>query len=595
MKHLLLLASALVVSPLPAQEPAAPAQGRDMLFLYVAEAESFFRHPKDRGLLEALRLIDDRVLELPDEIPGFPPVPPEAIQLATRLLVGEKSLRIGIVSEPDPALPNPLYGQVTLMENDPQAAVRMYEAVVGMLAMMGAPVEPVGEEGLTSALAIPAPVPVRFGARGEDFVFSVGQAVDAPLDLSGTRLPGGITPSLVLHLDFGALIELTTLLAGMDDMQETQQLVDFYTSLGFSRMVIDVAYGSDRERSYTVTRMPGYADVVRNMGTMPARALGSADLRLVPKDATWAVVGACNVRGTVDMFLGLVEDELAEAGMGDPVEMWQGMTGFHLYEDVVDNFGSAWGIYASDTTGGGGLLSIVAFVELSDAERWGTTQARIEDMVDGIGEMEARGYVRVRRWAQRGARYSSLTFPGLPVPFEPTLATTDTHLFVGATPQAALAAVAQATGRGESLLDNQRFREQLAGDPEGAMGVSFFDSPRLLREGYGLTSLLTSALVNGTRSRAGDRDAGMVMPSYHELMRGAKASVAVTRFVEGDYVQEARGDGSILVNVTSFVGLVGSTPLLLALPVLFASGARFEPTMMEEVIEAEIVDDDEDF
>ena len=78
------------------------------------------------------------------------------------------------------------------------------------------------------------------------------------------------------------------------------------------------------------------------------------------------------------------EPEVAD----DPVMLLQQNTGFHLYRDFIDPMGAVCGLYASDTTGGGGLLSMVAFVELADAAAWRSTQSRVEDMIDKLGRIE---------------------------------------------------------------------------------------------------------------------------------------------------------------------------------------------------------------
>ena len=41
-----------------------------------------------------------------------------------------------------------------------------------------------------------------------------------------------------------------------------------------------------------------------------------------------------------------------------------------------------------------------------------------------LGAAEAQGYVRLKSWEQGGTHFATLTFPGLPVPFEPTAAIT---------------------------------------------------------------------------------------------------------------------------------------------------------------------------
>ncbi|MCP3915624.1 MAG: hypothetical protein GY711_08725 [bacterium] len=563
-----LLPLALPLALPPQEAVPVPAQDAEFFSMYVADAADMFRHPKDQALLAALRLVDDRLKELPGDIPDMPPLPPAVFDLATHLLVGEKTIHIGNLADAPAGSPFPLYVQLAMKEGDAERAADMHQSIRDLVAGFGVELPP-AENGMTP-IPVPAPVEVLFGQQGGDFVVTAGKTEIRPIGLEGTGLPPGVAPSLLMHIDYAHFLDLMFSGMAMEAPNQAEEMRNMMSLLGVDDLVFDMAAGSNADNTFTMLTMPGYGKVMRETGVAPERTLTAADLALVPRDATWASVGAFNLRGTIESILTGLGPMLEGQGIGDPVEMLQGMTGFHLYEDIVDNFGSTWGLYASDTTGGGGLLSIVAFVELSDAQRLRQTQERVTDMIDGLGEMEAEGYVRVRDWEHGGAQLASLTFPGLPVPFEPTIVTTATHLFISATPQGAVAAVEQASGRNGSLVERPDFQAQLPGRVEGAYAVSFMDSKRLIRDGYGMTSLLCSALVNGTRSRMNlERDAGVILPSYHELAAGAKATVSLARVVGDDYVQVTQSDPSVLVNVASFAGLVGSSPMLALVPLVF--------------------------
>ena len=85
----------------------------DLLVLHMENAEELLRHPKDAGLLAALRMLDDRLAELPGEIPNAPPIPPEVIELATRVMTGAKTARIGLRPNADLSRGEvPFYGRL---------------------------------------------------------------------------------------------------------------------------------------------------------------------------------------------------------------------------------------------------------------------------------------------------------------------------------------------------------------------------------------------------------------------------------------------------------------------------------------------------
>ena len=267
------------------------------------------------------------------------------------------------------------------------------------------------------------------------------------------------------------------------------------------------------------------------------------------------------------MMMGMMETIGAEQGMGDPVEMIAQMTGINVEADLIAHLGSRFGIYASDSTGGGGFSSAVMFMELKSREGLMPLVERLTGMINGMGQSEADGYVQMRPWEQGGMQYYTLTFPGIPVPIEPTIAMTDNYMFVGMSPNATMAAVAQAAGSGGGLMDNAAFRDQLPGGLDGAYAVTFLDNARLMRDGYGITNLMCSGLRNGVRSPSDPtREPGPVMLPYHEFVKGVKASVGVTRIVGDDLISQAQGDPSMLVNVTGLVGFVASSPLAVLVP-----------------------------
>ena len=555
--------------------PAAPAQDKDLFTLYVADTDTFFANEKDAGLLSAFKMIKARMAELPGEIPDFPQLPPDMVSLVTGLLTGEKSLRIGTSNDPD--MPFPVYGQLDVIEGDEAAAQHLATTLYNLGLMAGVPFGQKGEDGLVPLVGTD-PVDVHFGAKGSSVILSAGKSIDHGVDLSTTGLPAGVAPNFLMQLDMGGLMDLAE--KWLTISGQAEEFENPLAQMGMDRLAISVANGSDSERSYTVTRMSGYGEWVAATGMLPRRNLTLADVNLIPQSAMFGMVSTTNFQGTLDYLLDMLEPELAAEGIGDPVGMVAALTGFHLEEDLIDHLGDAVGLYTSDATGGGGLLSLVAFIELSNPEGMLSTIERLEDIVNGVVASEAQGYVRTRHWQRGGNEYLSLTFPGLPIPAEPTLSVSGNHLFIGMSPGATVGAVESAQQAG-GLNDNPRFAENLPHAIAHSQSISFTDSPRMLRHGYGITSLFCSALVNGTRSRFNDsRDAGMIMPTFPELARGAKASVTST-YVDGDdYVTEHWADSSMLVNMTSMVGWLTSSPAALLIPLALVGVAAAESEEM---------------
>jgi len=577
--------------------PSSPAaQDAPLLTLWVEDAATCFPDPKDAALIAALRLVDDRVLELPEELPDFD-LPAPLVPILARALTCRKSLRIH--SSQDPALMVPIYGQLELQGLAPGAAE---ETARFLLDLVGSQGFALGEPLPSGLVPIQPPnppiIPLHLGARTrpggppDTVVVSIGKLLDEPGLPGANVLPKGVRPSLTLHLDYGRVIELVGGLMSMGAPDQAEMFMNLMEAFGLSDFVLDAAVGSDDRRSYSAVRMPGYGAGLRERGLLAARGLTAKDLARIPEDAGWASLSTVNLNGLVDLLLRVFQPQLTEAGMEDPLATLADMTGFHLKADLLDHLGSACGAYVSDTTGGGGMTSFVLFVELANGEGMLATLERAQDLVDGLGSAQARGYVRTKSWQHAGIDLITLTFPGLPVPVEPTLAIADGFLYAGLSPQTTIAAVAHARSGSKGLAANERFAAELPSSIEGAMALSFLDNARMLREGYGCASLLCSAVANGTRSRAGsERDAGILMPSFHELARGARASVRVTRIEGDDLVVTGHGDRSLLVTLSGAVGMLSSTPVVLV--PMMAAGAvsarqrAYEAEAYEDWVEIE--------
>jgi len=548
---------------------------QDFVAVRIEDTRAQLRHPKDQGLARVAALLGERLAELPGEVPGAPPLDPAWIKLATNLGASAKTLRLGLRTDIDPFGPvPPIYGRLELHRASAEEAAGLADRVLEVLRAMGAPELEVAPNGMRT---IPGPpLPTTFGAIGSDIVLDLGAPAAPPVVVSDPLLPAGAAPRMALHMDFEPLMGLA-----LAQMQQQQPEVagfmgELFERLGLDDLQLHVASACDDERSYTVARIPGYAETMRANGFVTDGSLEVNEFALVPRDATWASLGKVNFSGMFEFVVDIATDAMAQQGMeGDPVEMLFGMSGFHLRDDLVSLVGDTCGMYASDTTGGGGLMSTVMFVALRDAERALETRERLEELLNGAAALKMQGYMQVRASTVDGIEYATMTFPGLPVPLEPTIAITDSWLFIGATKGAAVEAVRHARAQDrETLLDHPGLHAQLPGGIADIQSITFQDGERLVRAGYGPMQMFATSLANGVRSRRdGLRDAGEVLPPYNELVRGALSTVSVGRLMGADWVVESRGDASVAVQLAMLCGWVTSNDLFLALPMLAAVGA----------------------
>jgi hypothetical protein len=259
------------------------------------------------------------------------------------------------------------------------------------------------------------------------------------------------------------------------------------------------------------------------------------------------------------------------------------MTGLDLRADFFPHLGETMGFYMSDSTGGGTMASAVVIVELTNAQG-------MRDFIDQICELmspmwqeaQANGLTIKRSTVNAdGVELNTMTFPGLPVPVEPTYALLDKWLVFGLSPQATRAAVWQIRSGSPGLRDNPRFVEQATAlnASDSATVVEFFDTPALLADGYTWMNLLMSAAANGLRT-GGSPDPGMLLDPYPVLAQDAKAWLQISTYEGDDLVARAVSDASMMVNMTGFAGFLDRSGLMMVLPLaIFTAGQSFRTSL----------------
>ncbi len=559
MRYMLIVAAAGLLAAAP-KTPVAPAKaepqkapGGDVLVVNSAGLSKLLVDKKDAGLLEALRLVDERVLDLPAELEQ--PFPAPAIRLALDLLAGPLVLQAGM--NPNAAEGGlPFYAQIAFSGRTADEATEAARNISGALQMMtGMPGQAVPGRAGVNSLALPNGMTVYHGTeRAGEFAVGVN-ALRAAATRPASGLPKGVEPVLTLRLDAAAaqpLVEMILAQVGPDAEDVRNQLL-LYNLIGPDASSFTAAVGHGADRCHAWWKYSNYGRIAQRSPIVAREPLVEKDMAMIPEDAVWATVARMRISRILDTFRQTLGPEAVEAGLQEATAE----LGFNPERDLLAHLGSAYGFYTSESNGGG-LHSAVLFMEVSNPAALDATLARIHQQVNGLAREHAKGYVRLRTTARSGVQVTTLTFPGLPVPLEPSWAVAKGWLIVGATPQGLAAALDRAAAGGKSLVDNKRFREMGGDGWRKATSVSFMDTPRLARGGYGLTSMLCSALSNAVNSPASpDRFQGTILPPLAQLLDGAKASVSLYGFEGEDLVGTSQCDRSMLVNIAGATGLLG--------------------------------------
>ena len=549
------------------------AQTGDAITFYSAGLEQALPDSKDAVLVKALRLIDQRLGELPRET-GEEDMPAAALQFALGLLLGQMEFRAGLLEQPPTPDSPPVYAQVDFLTANLEQAQTLSGQFSGLLAskaqMPPQAIKPAPDLPGMQMVETPGPL-AYFGAmkldNGASFSIAMNKVSPTALKPESIAAVPNAKSALALNVNFKHLQPLFEMAfaQGGDDpgVGAAKQQLASMGLYGPDATVISAALGHQKDRAVAVMRLTNYKTALEKSGFMPAQTITAADLKRIPSDASFAQISKANLAAFGQKIR---EAALAhEEGAVDPMQLVEQMTGINPQRDILDHLGQTVGFYSSDTTGGGGLFSIAGFIEVKNPDALNQTIAKITAMLNEMAKQNAKGYVRIADRTINDQPMRSLTFPGVPIPLEISFAMADGYLHVAASPQSLLAAIEQSRTGKSSLADNPRFKEMGGDKVNGAMKVSFMDTPRLMRGGYGIVSLGMAALTNAVRSPTdSQRGSDLIMPSLGELSNGAKAAVGITRFDGNDLVATCQMDRSALVNICGAVGVWGGSPMSLA-------------------------------
>ena len=574
----------LIAAGLLASAGLALAQdsGTTVLVVERAAASEFLVDAKDAGLRRALAMVPDRLGELPREIPEFPPEATGIINLL--LTAASRPATLAVRYDADnPSGAGFGYGVVATIRTEGKQEAEALQARVNAMLLKAKPRTRPSSKWPTM-LDLPSPAgSVSFGPReaaGGDWVWQVVFGNVTTPDFGAGTLPEpvkGVKTVLRGRLDFAGLTPVVDMFEGFaaGNPQAEQTIEGFRESgmIGEGAVKVNFQVGYTDEESRSISVWEG-AKRYMEAWHMTEAPLTKGELAAIPADATMAFLAKSDMAAIQDMIDQAVANAPeAEQGFAQFTQA----TGVDLRDDVLGTLGGAVGLYASDSTGGGSLGSLVAIISFKDRARFMEAHEKLRAVANSAADQApfGPGYIRVTPWQDGDTELCSLRFPGVPVPIELTWAATQDWLVVGLTPQAAIAAARQASGKGDDGIGSlAAFR---AGVPKGheLVSISYFDTARAMKPGFPLASMVCSAVGNAVRSPGdGGRDPGLVMPTFGELAKGVRAQVQVSYWRDDDFVTETRGDRSLLVNGTAAAGVITEIAPLIAIPVFAGIAAE---------------------
>lgn len=580
------MAAGLALAPaaLAQDGPRPEFRAGTVLVAEYASLDQLFTHPKDAAFGRALAMIPSRVRELPREVRDMPP---EVAGILNMLLPAlARPGRLAIVYNGD----NPSggafgYGAVvstlTSGKEDADAMHAQVMALTTQALRQGGGPRPARSKRFPGMTDIQTPFALlSFGPReakdGWRYEVAIG-TVDNP-DAVTEALPApaaGMTPFFRARIDLAGvnpLMEMATALGGNNP--EALEAMDAARSIGFGGphpMRINYQVGLAPAATVALAVVEGAKPAAAALG-MGERPIGKEDFAIIPADATSAYFKRGAGKPPID--LRSVASRIPDAARF--LDEFHAHTNVDLEEDVLNALGDSVAVYMSDSTGGGGLGSAVAMLEIRDRTRLVEAVGKLTVFANSAADRLplGPGYIRLVAGKEDGNDLLTLRFPGLPVPLELTVAMTPRWLIVGPTPQATLAATRQATGKGDAgLLSNKAFASSIPAD-RPLVGFSFTDTARHFAGGYASLSLIGSALANAVRSPADStREPGLLVPLYNDLKRDVRPAVSFSYWNGDALVIESLSDRSALVNAAGAIGAIGNILPALIVPAAIAGAA----------------------
>lgn len=565
--HILSLAlSFLVSTALQAPSGVVPAQRAaddgPLVRLESRGIGGWLGDPRDAGLAAALALVGNRLAELPDELGEGAALPPGLLEVLGELCTRPLALR---VYEGEPGGPFPFRAELVVAAQDEPGARTLRERAEGLLAIAG--FEPAfDEQGNVLAptdgglVEFGGPLPIWIGTRGAAFVLALGSE-----PIGEPAAPSARGSALEFELALGRLLGVVR------ELEDDPELDAVIEVLGpEARLAWAIGSAGNVQLQSLEFEAPG-------LGLSAAR-LDRGLLAAMPAQATWALATSVS---PLDLVRWIRRLSASAGDEEDPFAPLEEHLGLDLEDDLLAHLGAGWGAYVSDATGGGGLLSLVMLWEVARSEALAAGLEHIAARLDAMGAEEAQGYVRVRRREFAGAPTWTLEFPGLPVPVQPTLVLEPRHLLLALHPAGARAAQTLARGGG-GLADHAFIAHHFTDRSETLAGITYFDAPALIRQGYGFVVGLGQMLENGLRSpRDPAREIPMVVPPLEELLRGARPWTGTLHIEDGVLRVLSQSDASMLAQTAVQMALVPAMyqaligPMLLAaVPTLVVRGAQ---------------------
>jgi hypothetical protein len=257
------------------------------------------------------------------------------------------------------------------------------------------------------------------------------------------------------------------------------------------------------------------------------KPLTTADLELIPRDATFAAIWKFDAPKAWTTILNIVEkidpktkEQITER---EPAQVRE------LREEVFKALGDSWCVFDSPSAGGM-FIGVTAVVSVKDPQAAAAVQKKLLEMVPAAGSGDPRrapdGRPRIKHFTFGGKTVYVFETGEKNVPLAPSWCLTDKHLVIALYPEAVKAFLA----RGKTFQSLDKVAEvgaTLEGQGQTVF-LSYVDTRRLFDLFYPFLPVVSQVVANELGHEGIDLPPGL-LPSAGSIRRHLRPSVSVLR------------------------------------------------------------------
>lgn len=533
------LALGLALQSTPTASPARPTPQNEALVLWSAGIEAIAPDERDRGALEGLRQLlpwGVRKAAEQDEHDA------KGLALIGDWIQRPLCVRANLGADGKPN------ASITIACASLEAA-RSDLQTLRTLCDEDSPLElRAAGDDLDTLWATTPQGPVAFTVRPAESgaVISIGLLRAPDPSLAAPALPvGGIDqPALVVRWDGRNLLPAVRALSESD--KSTAPMLAVLEGLDLigprsPRRTWALMNGEQSARSVCVAE--GWSSSFA--ASRGSAAIGRTELKLLPADSSWAWMGNVNLAGFVDLALSIEREQVSQALAG-----FKQFTGVDLQHDLLGKLGPVAGAYVSRSMGGSAVGGLVLFARSQDATGVSDALGRLLELAKASAGPNAP--FKLESWMHGATACTSLSFPGMPVPVEPSIATRGGLVFL-ALGRSPLRQALDQVDAPSSLLDHAELQGLSEDELEGLVGFSFLDTPACVQRGYGMVNMILTSASQMVRSQGGPELTAFV-PTGAKLSEGMRPALSFTYLIGPDRVTTAVHDRSWVARGTAVLG-----------------------------------------